>query len=141
MIKIKNVTVNNYNQSNEDLKEVLSTVYFIKEHLVSQDLNDYVDDMNEVEEEQEERKPINVVKYEVDLEDASDVEYIEEQMVNVLKYISNNKVKLQSNFSRYNALLIAACASQGYITNIDEDGLITNSWRLTVSGLTHLQGE
>ena len=136
MIKIKNLTINN--SVNEELKEILSTVTFIKEHLVQQDLDNFVQEMNEVEEEKE-RKPVNVVKYNIDLEEEDNVDFIEEQLVNVLKYIANNKVKLQSNFSRYNAILIAACASQGFITNIDEDNTIVNYWKLTLEGLLELK--
>lgn len=143
MIKIKNVNFNN-NNSNEELNEILRTVNFIKEFLIQKDLNDSVSEMNNydlVEEmfSEEEKKQVNVIKYSVDLEEEDD-NFIEQQIVNVLKYINNNKVKLQSNFSRYNALLIAASASQGYITNIDEDNHIVNYWKLTIEGLKLVQG-
>lgn len=135
MIKIKNLTINN---SNEELLEILNTVNFIKEHLVQKDLDDSVEEMNTVEEDKE-RKPVNVVKYDIESEEDVDDDFVEQQIINVLKYISNNKVKLQSNFSRYNALLIAACASQGYITNIDEDNHIVNYWKLTLDGVLELK--
>jgi hypothetical protein len=59
-------------------------------------------------------------------------------MLNVLKVIESNPIKLQSNFARYNALLIAAAASEGFISNIDSDKMIVNTWRITIKGLIYL---
>lgn len=85
-------------------------------------------------EEPKEKKPNNVVKFEVDPD--ADEEDINITIEDVLKHISSsNKITLQSNFSRYNALWIGALASQGLITSVDEDGNITDRWKLTIKGM------
>ena len=98
------------------------------------------DPLDGLVEETKEKKPNNVVKFDVDPD--ADEDDINESIEGVLKHISNsNKITLQSNFSRYNALWIGACASQGLITSVDEDGNLTDRWKLTVKGLKLINGE
>jgi hypothetical protein len=59
-------------------------------------------------------------------------------MLNVLEHALNHPFKTKSNFARDNADLIAAAASEGFITTKIAPGQYTRQWVLTPLGLSHL---
>lgn len=58
------------------------------------------------------------------------------EYLSFLRYIDNNKPKLQADFCRENAKLIAEAASRGHITALDYDGEAINHWSLTYKAYT-----
>lgn len=124
MIKIENLSL--------EAEDVIKLMGSFKINDGTKELID--EEIHEMNEEYiTEKKANSVVVFEVNSDDSEDE--INDTIIDVLKYVSNHKVKLQSNFSRYNSLLVSACASQGLITSIDEDGMLTDHWRLTLTGL------
>ena len=64
---------------------------------------------------------------------------IEELMVTALVRIWMGSVTVQSNFAREQAAIIAACASEGYLTNRIGRGIYTPQWLVTPVGLEFVQ--
>lgn len=59
------------------------------------------------------------------------------KFLDLLWFVKNNEVKLQSDYARYNAKLVAEAASRGYITSLYK-GESHNRWYLTDKGFTLL---
>ena len=59
----------------------------------------------------------------------------------VLKHAwKHGGISLQCDFARQNAIELALCASQGWISTVDPDGkAYRNRWRITNAGLTMLK--
>ncbi len=57
----------------------------------------------------------------------------------VLLWIYQHPYKLQSDFAREWAQQVAALASMGYISTLEEPGVYGNKWRITGIGLDKLR--
>ena len=64
---------------------------------------------------------------------------VEDQMVQAILRIWMGSVTVSSNFAREQAAIIAACASEGYLTTRIGRGIYTPSWLVTPVGLEFLQ--
>lgn len=60
-------------------------------------------------------------------------------LVEVLLYIQEFSPKLQSDFAREEAKVVAEAASRGLISSLDFCGFATNRWHLTSKGIKLLQ--
>jgi hypothetical protein len=60
-------------------------------------------------------------------------------LVEILLYIQEFSPKLQSDFAREEAKVVAEAASRGLISSLDFCGFATNRWHLTSKGVKLLQ--
>lgn len=60
-------------------------------------------------------------------------------MADVIYYVWMSNVTVKSDFAREQAALVAACASEGYLTTRIGTGLYVPAWLVTPIGLEFLQ--
>lgn len=62
-----------------------------------------------------------------------------QRMVEAIRRCWLGMVTMQSNFARENAAVLAACASEGFVTNRILTGVYVNQWVPTPIGLEFVQ--
>jgi hypothetical protein len=62
----------------------------------------------------------------------------EATIVDVLDRARKSSFSCKSDFARRNAFIIAACASEGYLTSREATGLYVRQWMITGKGIIHL---
>ncbi len=61
-----------------------------------------------------------------------------QQMLEVILHVWTNSVTVSSDFARKYAPIVAACASEGYLTTRIGNGIYTPMWLVTPIGLEYL---